>query len=304
MNSSASPFFSIVIPTYNRAALLSKTVDSVLRQRFHSFEVIVVDDGSTDNTEAVMAGFQHPAVVYLKKENGERGAARNYGWQRGRGRYVTFLDSDDVLYPDHLETAFTGLQRLNYPACYAQAFEIKDGATGAVLEPAHKAKSATVNREIFRGNFLACFGVFIRKEVFEEARFEEERKFAGSEDWLLWLQLAARHPFYFSNSVTGALLHHDERSVLSISEESLHFKSRFIKERLLRDPAFLKKFGTKGVDRARAHMLTYAALNFAIRGKEGQSLSYLLKALKTYPPELLRKRTLAIFKKNLFTILR
>lgn len=297
---SSPPFFSVVIPTYNRGHLIEDGIRSILKQNFVSYEIIVVDDGSTDDTEAVVSRFIDKRVIYYKKKNEERGAARNHGWQRANGRYVTFLDSDDQLYPHHLQAAFNELEKLSCPFCYAQAFEVKDFKTGKIIEPGYKARANTINDELFEGNFLACFGVFVRREVFDEVRFEEERKFAGTEDWLLWLQLAARHPFYFSNSLTGALFHHDERSILSISEESLHFKARFIKERLMQDSAFLKKFGTKGVDRARAHVLTYAALNFAIQGKDKQSLAYLFKALKTYPPELLHKRTLGIFKTLFF----
>ena len=74
-----SPFFSIIIPTYNRAALIGKTLRSVQEQSFKSFEVIVVDDGGKDDTKEVLLGLEDDRICYYWKENGERGAARNFG---------------------------------------------------------------------------------------------------------------------------------------------------------------------------------------------------------------------------------
>lgn len=103
-----APFFSIVIPTYNRAHLVGLILDSVRQQVFPDFEVLVVDDGSTENTEAVVgaAGATDPRVKYLPKTNAERGAARNYGLAHARGTYALFLDSDDRLHPTHLAALY------------------------------------------------------------------------------------------------------------------------------------------------------------------------------------------------------
>src|SRR5882672_6620269 len=99
---SGGPQFSIVMPTYNRAHMVGKTIASILRNDFTDFEVLVVDDGSEDDTEALIAKLTDPRIHYYKKENGERGAARNYGAIRANGRYINFFDSDDVMYPNHL----------------------------------------------------------------------------------------------------------------------------------------------------------------------------------------------------------
>jgi glycosyltransferase involved in cell wall biosynthesis len=98
-----NPFFSIIIPTYNRAHLIGNTIQSVLSQSYPHFEIIVVDDGSTDNTEDVIASFDSPKIRYIKIKNSERGYARNYGAKQAKGEWLYFLDSDDKLYPNHLE---------------------------------------------------------------------------------------------------------------------------------------------------------------------------------------------------------
>ncbi|MCC7193638.1 MAG: glycosyltransferase family 2 protein [Phycisphaeraceae bacterium] len=97
------PFFSVIIPTYNREKLISATIDSIFAQSFHDFEVIVVDDGSTDRTLEVI-GRYGDRVKVLRQQNGGPGAARNTGIKNARGEYVAFLDSDDLWFPWTLET--------------------------------------------------------------------------------------------------------------------------------------------------------------------------------------------------------
>src|SRR5258708_37950971 len=112
------PFFSVIIPTYNRAPLIKATVLSVLKQHFEDFEIILVDDGSTDDTEDIVNNLNEPRVMYLKKENEERGAARNAGVKIAKGKYITFLDSDDRFYPEHLAEAHKFIIDQNYPAIF------------------------------------------------------------------------------------------------------------------------------------------------------------------------------------------
>jgi glycosyltransferase involved in cell wall biosynthesis len=78
----SSPLFSIVIPTYNRAHLITKTIESVLAQEDGDFEILVVDDGSSDNTGEVVSRIFDPRLTYFRKENAERGAARNFGFRK------------------------------------------------------------------------------------------------------------------------------------------------------------------------------------------------------------------------------
>src|SRR5262245_14815065 len=106
-----SPCFSIIVPSYNRAAVISRTIDSVLKQDFKDFELIIVNDGGADNTAEVVSKFQDQRVKYFEKANEERGAARNYGIKKASGEYLTFLDSDDFLRPNHLTVAFDYLKK-------------------------------------------------------------------------------------------------------------------------------------------------------------------------------------------------
>ncbi|HLF46080.1 MAG TPA: glycosyltransferase family 2 protein, partial [Chitinophagaceae bacterium] len=99
-------FFSVIIPTYNRAHLIKETIDSVLRQTHPHFEIIIVDDGSTDDTKQVIENHfgKDARVIYFYKQNEERGAARNFGLKQAKGDYAVFLDSDDLMLSPYLET--------------------------------------------------------------------------------------------------------------------------------------------------------------------------------------------------------
>src|ERR1044072_1794023 len=98
---SPKPLVSVIIPTYNSARFLAESIQSVLGQSFRDFELIVIDDGSTDNTEAVVAAFPE-ALRYVKKANGGPAAARNFGIREARGDFIAFLDADDFWMSDKL----------------------------------------------------------------------------------------------------------------------------------------------------------------------------------------------------------
>src|SRR6185369_14122248 len=100
---------SVIIPTYNSARFLTDAIDSVLAQTFKDFEVIVIDDGSTDETESLMHKYGS-AVRYIRHENRGVALTRNRGIDESRGRYVAFLDADDVWLPHKLDRQLTALR--------------------------------------------------------------------------------------------------------------------------------------------------------------------------------------------------
>jgi glycosyltransferase involved in cell wall biosynthesis len=296
----SQPFFSVIIPTYNRANLLKIALDSFANQQYKSYEIVVVDDGSTDNTSEIIKQISDPRIRYYKIENNERGAARNFGWLESFGEYVTFLDSDDVVYSNHLQQAFAFIKKMNNPCCFAQAYEIKDAAKGKILRKSHKSKSLVINKDILKGNFLSCIGVFIKKEiVYDGIVFEEDRRFAGTEDWLLWLQLAARYPFYFNNTISACMIYHNDRSVLSFNKESLFFRANFLKCKLHKDKVFIKAFGKRGFNMVYSHVLSYVSLHLAMIGERQASALFFFRSVQINFLSVFDKRTLAIIKELL-----
>ena len=95
--------FSIIIPTYNRASFLPKAIESVLAQTYTEWELIIVDDGSTDNTKEVVSKYNDSRITYIYQKNAERSAARNNGILHANGNYICFMDSDGYLAANRLE---------------------------------------------------------------------------------------------------------------------------------------------------------------------------------------------------------
>ena len=296
MDRSNELFFSIIIPTYNRSGFIKDSISSLINQTFKNFEIIIIDDGSTDETRTIIEDIQgtDERIKYFYKTNGERGAARNYGIKKASGKYTTFLDSDDIAYPFALETAYNQLVSLGWPECFALGHEIKDKTT--MIKISQTSTVSNLNQALLKGNLLSCIGVFLKSEILTEYHFDEDPEFSGSEDWLLWLKIAAKYTFIHNNIVCFCMYQHNNRSVMDFPEDKLIYRAVTIKQRLAADEHFIKRYGKKTVDRIYAHMLTYASLHLAISGKKKRAIHYWLCAFFSGTNEIFSRRTLAIFK--------
>jgi len=105
------PFFSIILPTYNRVSFLTRSIGSVLRQDFQDWELLIIDDGSTDHTKEVVYSFKDNRIKYVYQENSERSAARNNGINQAQGAWLCFLDSDDEYSTNHLSNLLEEIGR-------------------------------------------------------------------------------------------------------------------------------------------------------------------------------------------------
>jgi glycosyltransferase involved in cell wall biosynthesis len=289
-----SPFFSIIIPTYNRADLISRTIHSVLNQEYTNFEIIVVDDGSTDRTSEVIRSINDSRLKYFLRDNRERGAARNHGVQQARGYYITFVDSDDLLKPNHFTEAKkfleanpgTGIFSLGYDIVYPD---------GKIQHP-FRTLPNPVNRKLCEGNFLSCMGVFLKKEIITGSPFNEDRALSGSEDYELWLRLAARHPIVTVPVVTSAIVNHESRSVLQIDPAKLEQRRRLLKKYVWEDKVFASEF-SRFKNKVNGYMDLYVALHLAIGSFRMKAAQKLMKAFVQYPPMVANYRFWVVIKK-------
>ena len=285
--------FSLVIPTYNRAEFILKTLKSIEAQVYGNFEVIVVDDGGRDNTEAVVKNFNNPKFTYFKKENGERGAARNYGLKRAKGNYVNFVDSDDLLYPNHLEEARKMIEKHEMPEVFHLSYDIKDN-DGELMREVNDL-SSPINDHLVYGNHLSCNGVFIRKDIADIHHFNEDRKLAASEDYELWLRLASRFPIWCNKTVTSTVINHEARSVLTINKEKFLTRINMLIDLVKNESAFMTKYGHRW-DYFYAATLIYVSLHLAMANHRAESLTYLRKAIFCYPALLFDRRFPGVLK--------
>lgn len=286
--------FSIVIPTYNRADFIAKTINSVLQQSYPNFEIIVVDDGSKDSTGAIVQRIDDKRVNYYLKENGERGAARNYGAKIAKGDYINFFDSDDLLYPNHLATALEMAKENNEPEVFHLGYDIRD-VNSTIARKVNLPND--LNQGLLSGNCLSCNGVFVRKDVTQEYSFHEDRNLAASEDYLLWLRLAARFNIFSSQKITSTIIEHENRSVLSMTNASkLVNRKELMLKFLFEDKTFMQKHGEYR-RRLISDAYSYVALHLAMTKKNKKTSSrYLWKSILANPYFIGTRRFLATVK--------
>jgi len=286
---------SVIIPTYNRATFLPTTLQSVLNQTYPDFEIIVVDDGSTDNTEEVVSQIKDSRIKYFRKENGERGAARNFGVEKAINDYVTFLDSDDIFYQNHLERASEIITKQQpYPDIFHLSYEVVLPDRTPITK--FNKPIDNVAQALLRGNLLSCAGMFVKRNILLEHKFSEDREFSATEDWHLWLVLSVRYNILYFPYVTSALVNHEARSVMSYNKSKLLYRTNKLCELLQNDQAFIDKHGIAGIIKIKSHMLTYSALHLAMSKKKYEAIELMLGCIKINPFELFHRRTLAIVK--------
>jgi glycosyltransferase involved in cell wall biosynthesis len=181
---------SVIIPTHNRCQLLAETLDSVYAQTRRDYEIIVVDDGSDDGTQALCASGTG-GLVYHRIPRSGASAARNIGLALARGEYVAFLDSDDLWEPTFLERMVAAIE--TSPAagfCYCDygTFGAHGTERGAYLPPQHKLHGKLF-APLLETDFLSTGAILIRRACFSRiGGFDQSLKVAH--DWDLWLRLA------------------------------------------------------------------------------------------------------------------
>ena len=239
--------FSIILPTFNRGHMIRLAIESVLSQTYNDWELIIVDDGSTDKTKDVIDKFieKDNRVKYLYQKNQERSAARNNGIKEAKGDWICFLDSDDIYHVNHLEEFknlikqkdskrglyFSGLSF----GLYSEDFEDYD-------------LSHQNNIEFIFLNTIGTPRACVHKSIILKNLFNEKIKIG--EDRELWSRILNNHPLYWHNKKTFIEIEHPNRSINLFSEteglktikktikNNKHLISRKVKKQLLSNTYF------------------------------------------------------------------
>lgn len=253
----SAPLFSIVIPTHNRAEQVRRAIESCLAQTFAGFEVIVVDDGSNDGTDDVVASIADPRVRYLKQANAGAGAARNHGADAARGEFLAFLDSDDEFLPGKLAAFERELARAGARAgeCvwYSQLLFFR-GNGNQLIKPTRPIRpDEPVGDYLFADEGLMQTSTLVMaKKLFDTIRFDPELRQHMDLDLCLRLEAAGARfrmisgpqtiwhnegGFRRISTSTGAdgVTAWAERYRALLSERAYHgFLARFLAPRLVR----------------------------------------------------------------------
>ncbi len=186
---------SIIMPTYNCGAYIKESIDSVLAQTFQNWELLIIDDCSTDNTEEIVKRYLwEKRVLYYKLEkNSGPATARNIGLEKAKGTYIAFLDSDDLWTEDKLEKQIAFMQKHNAKlSCTAYEKMTEQGELlGVIVEPYEKAD---YDKVLFSGNSLGNSTVMYEREPFSDLRVPMIKK---RNDFALWLQILKKEQYAY-----------------------------------------------------------------------------------------------------------
>ena len=186
------PFFSVVIPTYNQANFLNDCLNSVFNQTFKNFEVIVIDNHSNDDTSKVIRKF-YKRIIYKKiKNNGVIGKSRNLGIKISRGKWISFLDSDDSWHKDKLATTYRVIKKSILDViCNSEWIIKKNNITLLSYGPYKKNFYESL---ITTGNKLCTSASSVKRSFLKRNKimFNEDKRFITSEDYNLFLDIAEK----------------------------------------------------------------------------------------------------------------
>jgi glycosyltransferase involved in cell wall biosynthesis len=189
--------FSVVIPTYNRADLIGRAIRSVLAQTYTNFEIIIVDDGSTDNTQEVVQKFGDSRIKYVPHDiNRGLNNSRNTGIKNSTGEYVAFLDSDDEWLPKKLEKQLEAFAKggAEVGACYTWLNSInEDTKKELIVSPLFEGY---IFEDLLYSQFANPSSMVVRRSCFDVVGvFDTDESFRACEDWDLWLRLSREYKF-------------------------------------------------------------------------------------------------------------
>lgn len=286
----SEPAVSIIIPTYNRVHLLREALDSVGRQTFRDFEVIIVDDGSTEDVAAAAATHAtHPTVIRQQRKG--PAAARNRGIQGARGRILAFLDSDDLWHAEKLHKFVAALNAdSGVRIHYGPMTPITEGglAVPGRTKPCHGGR---ITDKLFGSCFVHVPTVVCRREVLVEANCFDEA-LPVCEDYDLWLRLSLTETFGLVEQPLAFRRLHGNRLSKECMSRNLAIKAMVLR-RFYESPQASGRL-SRQVAEARLAKVCLAAARAALWNGEFQQAAELCRASRDYGQSPMRTVPIAL----------
>jgi glycosyltransferase involved in cell wall biosynthesis len=269
------PFFSVIVPTYNRQIFLQRCIDSIRNQIFADWELLIVDDGSKDNTAALVNTYMHmdERIKYFYQTNKGVSAARNLGLQKASGQYLCFLDSDDEYRNDHLRFFYDQLQEQNLPkALLANGYIFKDNTRELLTPPPGYQQYSDPALSKIMSAFMPyspCIQtVCITAAIKDSVRFNEELYLTECYDFCAKAASQVDSIHYFETYTVTLHGHDSNASSPNTLEQGIHFNNRQYEEFLLmaNDP-FYKEISKMNIFRTKLFDFQIMLLKKALRKK-------------------------------------
>lgn len=221
--------FSIVMPTFNRGDLIQVAIDSVLRQSYQNWELLIIDDGSKDNTRTVVESNKDKRIKYFFQENQERSAARNNGVRRAKGDYICFLESDDYYLEIFLIEFYLAIEKNDFSPAFYFCNTFRDNGSGVLEESPLPDFSFQLNYDFLLTNTIGTPRVCLPSGIAKKNPFDLSIK--NGEDFELWIRLIGDLKVIHVSKYTQVFLDHSGRS---INEEEAVQSAISLREQVLR----------------------------------------------------------------------
>ena len=236
----SNPLISVIIPTHNNAEIIKETIESALNQTFKDFEIIVINDGSTDNTADVLRPYINSGkIIYLYQDYSGPTVARNRGIETSKGKYIAFLDSDDLFMPTKLEKQVNFLnENDDYAMAYTDAYEFS--GTNII----NKSKLATNDRNtmsgmifeyLINGCFIFMSTVLVKRSVFEDVGYFDPNVGYTCNDWELWQRISKKYKIKFIDEILMGYRRHSG-NITNNTDLLISHQLSFVKN-VLSDPS-------------------------------------------------------------------
>jgi len=280
--------FSVVIPAYNASKFLNYSLDSVRNQTYDNYEVLVTNNGSTDDTEKVLKNYKKKfpefPLDFVSQENKGIGSSRNTGILRSIGEYIAFLDADDWWYPKKLEMVARLLCDNDIDVVYHDVIVIgregKESITrfGVIRDPAYFDL-------LFNGNRVSTSTTVVRSSRIKEVEgFSEDLLFDSVEDHDLWLRLAKKNvKFYYLADVLGKYICHEDKESNKVkyqTEKSLNLLDYHL-NMIKREGKFDKRYLNRKYMKRKSVILFGASRRFYYLKDYSKAVDYSIKAIRT-----------------------
>lgn len=290
------PKVSVVIATYNHAHFLAEAIQSVLDQTYQDFELLVVDDGSTDDTRQVMAGFADSRLHYFYQENRGYSAARNRAIRASSGVYIALLDADDLWLAHKLEVQAAYLDRHPEVGLVHGSYYRMD-KEGCILSVCRQRPplSESVFKHLLRRNFIGTPTVVVRKRCLDQLGLFDE-SLRTTADWDLWLRLSRRHQISYLDQILAKYRLHDQNIHKDMERKT---RNRFrILDKVFSDPE-LPESARELEQLAYGHAHLVIGRAYFARRQMRQARHYLIEAVKLHPSLLFTWDLVGTFLKSL-----
>jgi len=276
-----NPLVSVIIPVFNAQSSISEAIGSVLAQTYQNWEMLVVDNRSTDNSPDVVRGFiqQDRRIRLIESDYNSGGPARprNTGIRNAQGKYLAFLDSDDLWLPDKLKKEVTFLESNNeYFLVYAKCFIKRDGVISSVV-PKRMYSGDIFNRLYLEFNSIPIITVMmLNQKGPDQYFFIEDKRFVCVDDWVLWLSIARKHKIgYIDEPLATYVIHRNNLSAnlfktLKCTKAVMDKFSAFVPKGIL--IATYLTFYYKLIEMGSKQILKQALIGFIKNNKKGENL--------------------------------